>query len=52
MRTIKKTKLALHRESLVELKPDALAKIAGGAAGAMPQSFLRDCPKTHEFRCD
>jgi len=52
MKTIKKARLGLERETLVELKADALARIAGGAAAAMPPSQLGYCPKTHEFRCD
>jgi hypothetical protein len=52
MKTIKKARLGLARETLVELKADALARIAGGAAAGMPPSLLGYCPKTHEFRCD
>jgi hypothetical protein len=52
MKTIKKTRLELVRESLVELKAEVLARIAGGAAAGMPPSMFGYCPKTREFRCD
>jgi hypothetical protein len=52
MKTIKKTRLGLHRETLVELKPDVLARIAGGAAAALTPSFDGECFKTREFRCN
>jgi len=52
MKTIKKTRLELVRETLVELKTGLLARIAGGAAAGMPPSLLGYCPKTREFRCD
>jgi hypothetical protein len=44
MKTIKKTKLGLHRETLVELKPDALAVVAGGFADKDGLSGRSICP--------
>lgn len=44
MKTIKKTKLGLHRETLVELKPDVLAAVAGGIADKDGLSGRSICP--------
>ena len=44
MTTIKKTKLGLHRETLVELQPDALAAVAGGFADKDGLSGRTVCP--------
>jgi hypothetical protein len=44
MKTIKKTKLGLHRETLVELKPDVLAAVAGGFGDKDGLSGRSICP--------
>jgi hypothetical protein len=44
VKTIKKTKLGLNRETLVELDANALAKIAGGWADKDGLSGRSICP--------
>jgi hypothetical protein len=44
MKTINKTKLTLARETLVELKADVLANIAGGLADKDGLSGRSVCP--------
>jgi|KBSMisStandDraft_5_1062788.scaffolds.fasta_scaffold7687920_1 hypothetical protein len=44
MKTIKKTKLGLQRETLVELDANALAKIAGGFGDKDGLSGRSICP--------
>jgi hypothetical protein len=43
--TIKKTKLALQRETLVELERGVLTDVAGGVA-PVPKTMY--CPKSHD----
>ena len=53
MTTHKRTKLALDRESLVELRPHTLAAIHGGAAHPTlppPHSNATSCPIS--LRCE
>jgi hypothetical protein len=48
MNTHKKSKLALARETIVELRPQVLAAVNGGAGGVDPSvySCLRYCGQT------
>jgi len=51
---IKKAKLALHRESLVELERDELRRAAGGAGDngmSSPSICITQCGRTMDYRC-